>query len=331
MHGAVEAQPAGQVRRMSELVEPLAQVLAAGLLTGSLYGLTCVGLALIFGTMRVINFAQGDFLMVGMYLTVGLTVLLSGQDWLGAATPFVAAVLIAPVMFAGGAVLHRLLISRTTGLRAVGLSGAGHQAQLILTLGIALVLQNGALILMGSSPVSVVSPLSSSAWEIPLPGAEDAALFLNKGATFAGLLGLVVAIVVFRLIGATALGRALRAAADDPEAATYMGIDVNRAHRIAFGIGTAIAGTAGGLLVLSHPVQPFVGTDFIVIMYAGVVMGGMGSVIGAFWGGLVIGLVQQVSTLVLPLQLQNAVVFAVFVLILLFRPQGLFGRSVERA
>ena len=118
---------------------------------------------------------------------------------------------------------------------------------------------------------------------------------------------------------------------DDPEAATYMGIDVNRAHRTAFGIGTAIAGVAGGLIVLSHPVQPFVGTDFVVIMYAGVVMGGMGSVIGAFWGGMVIGLVQQASTLVLPLQLQNAVVFAAFVLILLFRPQGLFGRSVERA
>jgi len=240
-------------------------------------------------------------------------------------------VLISPLMFVAGALLHRFLISRTTGMRAVGLSGAGHQAQLILTLGIALVLQNGALIAIGSSPVSIVSPLSSSAWEIPLPIGEESALFLNKGAVLSGLLGLLIAVLVFRLIGATELGKSLRAAADDPEAATYMGIDVNRAHRVAFGIGTAIAGTAGGLIVLSHPVQPFVGTDFIVIMYAGVVLGGMGSVIGAFWGGMVIGLVQQASTLVLPLQLQNAVVFAVFVLVLLFRPQGLFGRSVERA
>ena len=316
---------------MSDYVEQLAQALAAGLTTGALYGLTCVGLALIFGTMRVINFAQGDFIMVGMYLTVGLTSLIGGPAWLGAAAPFVSAVLISPPMFVAGALLHRFLISRTTGMRAVGLSGAGHQAQLILTLGIALVLQNGALIAIGSSPVSIVSPLSSSAWEIPLPMGEDSALFLNKGAVLSGLLGLLIAVLVFRLIGATELGKSLRAAADDPEAATYMGIDVNRAHRVAFGIGTAIAGTAGGLIVLSHPVQPFVGTDFIVIMYAGVVLGGMGSVIGAFWGGMVIGLVQQVSTLVLPLQLQNAVVFTVFVLVLLFRPQGLFGRSVERA
>ena len=316
---------------MSDFLEQFAQALAAGLTTGALYGLTCVGLALIFGIMRVINFAQGDFIMVGMYLTVGLTSLIAGPAWLGPAAPFVSAVLISPVMFAAGALLHRFLISRTTGLRAVGLSGAGHQAQLVLTLGIALVLQNGALIAIGSSPVSVVSPLSSSAWEIPLYVGEDSTLFLNKGATVAALLGLLIALLVFRLIRSTELGKSLRAAADDPEAATYTGIDVNRAHRIAFGIGTAIAGVAGGLIVLSHPVQPFVGTDFIVIMYAGVVLGGMGSITGAFWGGMVIGLVQQLSTLVLPLQLQNAVVFLVFVLILLFRPQGLFGRSVERA
>jgi branched-chain amino acid transport system permease protein len=84
-------------------------------------------------------------------------------------------------------------------------------------------------------------------------------------------------------------------------------------------------------MVLTTPAQPFVGTDFIIIMYAGVVLGGIGSIEGAFWGGMVIGLVQQLSTLVLPLQLQNAAVFLVFVLILLFRPQGLFGRNVERA
>jgi len=110
-----------------------------------------------------------------------------------------------------------------------------------------------------------------------------------------------------------------------------MGIDVDRAHRIAFGAGAAVAGVAGGLIVLTTPVQPFVGTDFIIIMYAGVVLGGIGSITGAFWGGMTIGLVQQLSSLVLPLQLQNAMVFLVFLLILLFRPQGLFGRSVERA
>ena len=184
---------------------------------------------------------------------------------------------------------------------------------------------------MGSSPISVVSPLSSSAWEVPLLFDDYSTLFLNQARTIGALVSVAIALVLFRLIRSTELGKSLRAAADNPEAATYMGIDVSRAHRIAFGLGTAIAGVAGGLMVLTYPAQPFVGTDFIIVMYAGVVLGGIGSITGAFWGGMVIGLVQQLSTLVLPLQLQNAVVFLVFVLILLFRPQGLFGRSVERA
>jgi len=313
---------------MNALIEQFVQVLAAGLTAGAIYGLTCVGLALIFGIMRVINFAQGDFIMVGMYLTVWIA---SRLGIFGDVAPFISALLVAPLMFTAGAALHRFLISRTTGLRAVGLSGDGHQAQLILTLGVALILQNGALIVMGSSPVSIVSHLSSNAWEIPLLIDDDSTLFLNKARTLAALLSVAVAMGLFRLIRSTELGKSLRAAADNPEAATYVGIDVSRAHRIAFGLGAAIAGVAGGLLVLTTPAQPFVGTDYIIIMYAGVVLGGIGSITGAFWGGMVIGLVQQLSTLVLPLQLQNATVFLVFVLILLLRPQGLFGRSAERA
>jgi branched-chain amino acid transport system permease protein len=315
---------------LEALVEQALQALTAGLMVGCVYGLLCVGLAFIFGIMRVINFAQGDFMMAGMYLAVAASTQLLG-DAFGLATPFVAAALTVPVLFVAGAALHRLLIARTTGLRAVGLSAEGHQAQLILTLGIALVLQNGALLLLGSSPFTVRTPLSSSAWEIPLLYDDFSAVFVNHARAVAAVLSIAVAVALFRLVGSTRLGKSLRAAADNPEAATYMGIDVDRAHRIAFAIGTAVAGLAGGLVVTYYPVQPFVGVDFIIIMYAGVVLGGMGSITGAFWGGMVIGLVQQLSTLVLPLQLQNAAIFAAFVAILLFRPQGLFGRNVERA
>ncbi len=313
------------------LVEQALQALVAGVLVGCVYGLLCVGLAFIFGIMRVINFAQGEFMMVGMYLAVFAATQVFGQGLLGAAAPFVAAALAAPPLFAAGALLHRFLISRTTGLRAVGLSAEGHQAQLILTLGVALVLQNGALILLGSAPRTVLTPLSSSAWEIPLLYDEFSAVFVNHARAIAALLSVAIALGLFRLVGATRLGKSLRAAADNPEAATYMGIDVDRSHRIAFAIGTAVAGFAGGVIVSYYPVQPFVGVDFVIIMYAGVVLGGLGSIVGAFWGGMTIGLVQQLSTLALPLQLQNAAIFAAFVLILLFRPQGLFGRSVERA
>jgi branched-chain amino acid transport system permease protein len=316
---------------LEALVEQGAQALAAGLMVGCVYGLLCVGLAFIFGIMRVINFAQGDFMMVGMYLAVFIASRLLGATLFGDAAPFIAAALTVPLLFAAGAALHRLLIARTTGLRAVGLSADGHQAQLVLTLGIALILQNGALILLGSTPTTILTPLSSSAWEIPLLYDDFSAVFINQARAISGVLAIVVALGLFALVSRTRLGKSLRAAADNPEAATYMGIDVDRCHRIAFAIGSAVAGLAGGFIVSYYPAQPFVGVDFVIIMYAGVVLGGMGSITGAFWGGMVIGLVQQLSTLVLPLQLQNAAIFAAFVLILLLRPQGLFGRNVERA
>jgi branched-chain amino acid transport system permease protein len=140
-----------------------------------------------------------------------------------------------------------------------------------------------------------------------------------------------VAIALFLFIKRTRIGKMLRAAADNPEAAIYMGIDVAQAHGIAFGLGCAITALTGGLVATYYPFQPYVGLDFVIIMYAGVVLGGMGSIGGAFWGGLTIGLVQQLSTLVLPVQLQNTAIFGVFLLIMMLRPEGLFGRNVERA
>ena len=129
----------------------------------------------------------------------------------------------------------------------------------------------------------------------------------------------------------TRIGKALRAAADNPTAATYMGIDVDRVYRIAFGLGSGITAIAGGLMATYLSFGPFIGFDYVIIMYSGVVLGGMGSIMGAFWGGLTVGFVQQFSALVLPPQLQNAAIFVVFLLIVLLRPQGLFGRSAERA
>jgi len=131
-------------------------------------------------------------------------------------------------------------------------------------------------------------------------------------------------------MGRTAVGKSLLAAADNPQAALYMGIDVDRAHRIAFAIGTGVTAVAGGLVATYYPFQPYVGIEFVIIMYAGVVLGGIGSVGGAFLGGLIIGLVQQLSTIVLPIQLQNAAIFVMFLLIVMLRPHGLFGRAAER-
>jgi branched-chain amino acid transport system permease protein len=311
-----------------QVIENVLQTVIAGVLTGSIYGLMCVGLALIFGVMRVINFAHGDFMMLGMYAAFYAFGLLGLQSVFGSLGGTYLAILLAvPILYGVGWVIHGALIGRVSGTRTAELDGEGHYAQLILTLGIALMLTNGAQMAFGSVTVALRTPLTTAAWEIPF---GEMSVFLNKSRTIAAVAAVHAIVAIAQLINRSALGRALRAAADNPVAATYMGIDVNRAHRVAFALGVAITALAGGLLATNYPFHPHVGLEYVIVMYAGVVLGGMGSIVGAFWGGLTIGLVQQLSTLVLPTQLQNTAIFVVFLLIVFFRPQGFFGRSAER-
>jgi branched-chain amino acid transport system permease protein len=312
-------------------IEGVLQTFAAGIMVGCTYGLMCVALGLIFGVMRLINFAQGDFLMLGMYFALAVVSALG----LGSAVGSVPAVLICalgaiPVFFALGWVVHATLLSRVG--QEQGLSDLeAHQAQLILTLGISLVLTDGGLMLFGSTPVSINTSISSHAFIIGPFGAQGVTVFLNKALVLAAVVALVTTVALYLLLHRTALGRQLRAAADNPTAALYMGIDVTRSYRTTFGLGIGLTAAAGVMVATYYPFQPYVGLDFIVIMYAGVVLGGMGSVMGSFWGGLIIGLVEELSSLILPLQLQVTTVFVVFLAILLIRPRGLFGRVVERA
>jgi branched-chain amino acid transport system permease protein len=313
-------------------VENILQFLVAGLLTGAIYGLMCVGLSIIFGVIRVINFAQGEFMMIGMYFAYYVFGAIAGHllfgDFLG---PYVAALLAGPAVFALGVVLHKLLVGRVTGLSSSSLESEGHYAQLILTLGISLLFANGALVVFGAAPLSIATPLASTPWVVgPLYG-EDILLFVNQGHTIAAAVALTVVVAFALLMARSRLGRSLRAAADNPNAAIYMGIDVERAYRIAFGLGCAVTAIGGGLLASGYPVQPTIGIDYVIVMYAGVVLGGLGSLRGAFLGGLTIGLVQQLSALVLPNQLQNTAIFVCFLLVVLLRPEGLFGVAARRA
>jgi branched-chain amino acid transport system permease protein len=237
--------------------------------------------------------------------------------------PVIAGLLAGPIVFCIGWLLHRFLVGRVTGVAAVGTEGDGHYAQIILTLGIALVLQNGGLILFGSLPLSVPTPMSRESWEL-------GEFLVNQARAVSFAVAIVVALLLYLFLKRTTLGKSMRAAADNPEAALYMGIDVGRCHRTAFALGCGVTAIAGGLIASSQSFQPYIGFDFVIIMYAGVVLGGLGSILGAFWGGMTIGLVQQMSTLVLPFQLQNTAIFVVFLLIVFFRPHGMFGRSAER-
>ena len=313
------------------LIENVLNALAAGITIGCIYGLMCIGLGLIFGIMKVVNFAQGELLMLGMfasfYLVTGGGVLAFLGPYIG---PFVGAICAGPIVFVVGALLHKFLISRVSGLRTAGSIDDGHFGQLIVTLGISLILQNGGMIVFGSTPVTVRTPLSSSAFQLgPIYG--DATVFLNKAKLVACAVAIATALALYFVMEFTRVGKALRAAADNPTAATYMGIDVDKYYRMAFGLGSGITAIAGGLMATYLSFGSFIGFDYVIIMYSGVVLGGIGSIMGAFWGGLTVGFVQQVSALVLPPQLQNAAIFVVFLLIVMLRPQGLFGRSAERA
>jgi branched-chain amino acid transport system permease protein len=300
------------------------QALSAGLLVGSAYALMCIGLGIIFGSMRVVNFAQGDFLMLGMYAAFYLTTGFGILTFLGPnAGPIVAAFLAGPLVFAFGWLLHWLIVARVTGAGVAQIEGAGAYGQIIVTLGISLILQNGGLIVFGSTPTGIRTPLSRSSWEI-------GDVLLNQGRSVSFVVAVSLAVAVYLFLGHTRLGKALRAAADNSQAAIYMGIDVERAHRLAWSLGVGITAVAGGLVATSQSFQPYVGFDFVIVMYAGVVLGGLGSILGAFWGGLLIGVIQQMSTLVLPYQLQNTAIFVVFLLIIFLRPQGMFGRLSER-
>ena len=279
------------------------QAIVGGLLLGGVYALLAAGLTLIFGVMRVINFAQAEFMMLGMFAAYLLTTGL-GIDPLLLAIPVGAMLALLGLAFAQG------LLERVP--------RGDHNAQLILTLGVSLVLQNLTLVLFGPTPRPVVRPYTNSYWT-PFD------LFINEARLFACLASLVIMVALYVFLTRTWTGRAMRATADDPVSAGGVGINVQRTHVIAFMVGTGLAGIAGTLIVTFTAAQPTIGNDFIIIMFLAIVLGGLGSVPGAAFGAFGVGLVQSVSGLLLPLQLQNVMLFGVFVLILLVRPQGLFG------
>jgi branched-chain amino acid transport system permease protein len=291
----------------------LVQTAVTGLLLGGVMALLSCGLTLIFGVMRVTNFAQGEFVMLGMYSVALLAPLL------GLAYPqfLIPAVFVVFLLF--GYALYSLTMRHVTGTRFTG--PRGHDAQLVVTLGLSLVLQNAALMVFGSQP-HLLPTSFEGAWSV-------AGVLFNIPRTVGAGVALVVAGGLTWFLNCTATGKTLRATADDAEAAVYMGIDVKRVHALAFSIGTGLAGVGGAILATFYPTQPYVGEDFIVLMFVAVVLGGLGSVPGAMLGGLVIGLAQAFSPMILPFQLQNMGAFILFLLVLYLRPQGMFGRKAR--
>ena len=280
------------------------QAIVTGLLIGGVYGLVAMGLTLIFGVLDIVNFAHGAFLAVALFITYWLVSSMGLH-------PYVTILVTVPVMFAVGWAVQRGVLS--------GAMGKPLENQLLITLGISLVIENGLLLLFGANPRSV-----------PLPGDRTIGILgavadLSRILAFVG--ALVLAGVLFLVLQRTRLGTAIRAVAANNAGAQLVGIDTRRIYALTFAIGTACAGAAGTLVAPLVTVEPSTGALFNIVAFVVVVIGGMGNVVGALVGGFVIGLAEQLGTIFLPGQSPLLSVFIVFVLVLFFRPQGLFGRT----
>jgi branched-chain amino acid transport system permease protein len=283
----------------------LIQSILSGILVGGSYALTGIGLTLIFGVMRVINFAQGELVMVGMYGTFFLFSLL-GID------PFLSVVLTMPAMFLLGAVLQRSLINRVL--------DALPQNQILLTIGIGLVLSNVAMLAFTSDYRILSTSYSSSS--VPL-----GPLRLSTPLIYCFLITAVITAALYWFLVKTDAGHAVRATAQDRDAAQLMGVNVRNMGILAFGLGSALAGAAGALVAPIYYIYPQVGSAFTLKAFVVVVLGGMGSIIGATLGGILIGVAEAVSGTYFGSGWKDVCVYVIFLLVLLLKPSGLLGKS----
>ncbi|WP_310609863.1 branched-chain amino acid ABC transporter permease [Limnohabitans sp.] len=274
-----------------------------GITTGAVYALIALGLTLIYGVLHIINFAHGASLMVALYGVYFL------KEKLGI-DPYLALPIMVPAMFALGYLLQRGVINRA--------SHGKDENILLVTLGLSIILENLALLFFKSDTRNI-----ETAYTLTTVNIGPAMIALPKLVAFAG--ALVVSAVLLAVMRYTDLGRAIRAVAKEKHGARLMGIDVDHVYAMCFGIGLACLGAAACFLLPAYYVNPLVGSGFVLVAFTIVVLGGMGSFVGALVGGLLIGVVESIGGLYLGESLGQVGIFAIFIAVLLFRPQGLFG------
>lgn len=274
-----------------------------GLTTGAVYALVALGLTLIYGVLHIINFAHGAALMMALYGVYFLKQAL-GLD------PYLALLPMVAVMFVGGYALQRLVINRA--------SHGKDENILLVTLGLSIVLENVALLAFKSDTRTIETPYTLATVTV-----GPAMIAVPKLVAFGG--ALLAAAALIAIVRFTDLGRAIRAVAREKQGARLVGIDVDHVYAMSFGIGLATLGAAACFLLPAYYVNPQVGNGFVLVAFTIVVLGGMGSFAGALVGGLLIGVVESLGGLWFGESLGQVGIFLLFIAVLLFRPQGLFG------
>jgi branched-chain amino acid transport system permease protein len=282
----------------------LGQLVLSGIFIGGIYALMSMGLTLIFGVLRVVNFAHGEFLMLAMYGAWAMTRLLG-------LNPYLAAIAIVPAMFLFGAIVHQLIVRRAL--------DKPHLVVVFATMGLSIFMQNVALMVM-----------TADLWDVPpiFSRSVEVGPFYFKAELLVGFAVTIACTAILQwLIRTTYLGKAIRATVQDGEAAMLMGIPVPRIFLLTFAGGSALVGLAACIMMPLFSVFPTVGLNFVLIAFVIVVLGGMGSIEGALLGGICIGVVQSLSSYYVAPAYGQMFYFILFLLVMVFRPNGLLGQK----
>lgn len=283
--------------------ELLAQAIVTGVLIGGIFALISVGLSMIWGVMRIINFAHGEFLMIGMYIAYFLT---AKMGW----DPYLTIFITAPMLFLVGALIFQSTIRPI--LKDSSMN------QIMLTLGLSLILQNLALVVFKADVLTSSTAYTRMNFMLGPVVVRGSQLIAFAGSA-------LTAVFLYWFLQKTEAGRAIRATAQNRDAASLVGINVRATYLLAFGIGSATLGIAASLMIPFYYTSPTVGLFFGLIAYVVVVLGGLGNFLGALVAGLIIGLTESVGAAILPGSLSRVLTYSLFVIVLLFRPQGIFG------
>lgn len=285
------------------MLQLLIQILTNGLMMGLVYIMMALGFTLIFGIMRIVNFAHGEFYMLGAIAVMFLFSTL-GINY------FVAVILAALIVAVIGVLIERLLLRQFVGRELNGM---------IMTLAIAITLQAGATIIFGPHEMSIPRPVSGVT--------NVAGILIPNDRMLVGVVAIVILVLFYLFLRFARAGLAMRAVAQDWEAAALQGIRPQRIYLLSFGIGCALAGLAGALMAPIYTVSPFIGEVPMLKAFIVVILGGLGSLPGAVVGGLLLGVVEAGVATFINTTVATMVSFALVVVILLFRPAGLMGQS----
>ncbi|HWP27872.1 MAG TPA: branched-chain amino acid ABC transporter permease [Xanthobacteraceae bacterium] len=282
-------------------------VAVSGILTGLVYGLMALGLSVIFGVVRVVNFAHGEMMTIAMYMALVMFTAF-GLD------PLIMLVPITAVLFALGYVMQAGLINPFV--------TRPEHTQFLLLLGVAIIIVNGLLIIFGPDAQSVRTTYAFDSFQL-------GKLIVDATKLYAAATAVVATAALFAFFRFTQTGTAIRACADNHAGALTVGLNVNRLYALTFGLGSACVGAAGTLLVLIIDITPQVGPVYTLLAFIIVITGGMGSMPGALLGGLLIGVTEALAGLIFTPSAKSMFAFAILVLVLLFRPQGILGRKTS--